>query len=280
MDVLNFDTLKSAIGLGVAGNFAGHLEQAGEASDFRNIKTTKEEEPKGLFPFYIPNDPGFLSTFPLSFDTMLLPKDERSERIQIEPEVALLCDVQYEGDKVKTLIPHSLAAYNDCSIRLPAEKISRKKNWGPHSKGMSQQVIPISSFSPESNIKFLRLACLLTRDGITEEYGVDSLLDDYSYFYQTLLDWTVEKINTQQSIGPLERISSLLSDSKPDTAIISIGATRYTEFGKKRYLKPNDVIYVIIYDTRVWSNPRDIIRVDSNGNEVSDVSVLCQTVIQ
>ena len=35
---LDFDELRSWFGFGVAGNFAGHLEQAGEAVDFVNVK--------------------------------------------------------------------------------------------------------------------------------------------------------------------------------------------------------------------------------------------------
>ena len=32
---------------GVAGNFTGHLEQAGEAVDFTNVKTKEAKAPKG-----------------------------------------------------------------------------------------------------------------------------------------------------------------------------------------------------------------------------------------
>ena len=49
-------------GFGVAGNFTGHLEQAGESPDFVAIKTAEHKAPKGVFPFYIPSD----STHPLS----------------------------------------------------------------------------------------------------------------------------------------------------------------------------------------------------------------------
>ena len=43
---------------GVAGNFTGHLEQAGEAKDFENVKTAEVNAPKALFPTYIPLAPG------------------------------------------------------------------------------------------------------------------------------------------------------------------------------------------------------------------------------
>ena len=42
------------IGLGVAGNFAGHLEQAGESADFVDVVVADQNAPKGIFPFYLP----------------------------------------------------------------------------------------------------------------------------------------------------------------------------------------------------------------------------------
>lgn len=39
------------IGLGVAGNFTGHLEQAGEDRDFVKIQTSEVHQPKAIFPF-------------------------------------------------------------------------------------------------------------------------------------------------------------------------------------------------------------------------------------
>ena len=39
---------RSVIGLGVAGNFAGHLEQAGEARDFVAVKVKDAKAPKAL----------------------------------------------------------------------------------------------------------------------------------------------------------------------------------------------------------------------------------------
>ena len=47
---------RNVIGLGVAGNFTGHLEQAGEASDFKDLVIEDPNAPKGVFPFYVPAD--------------------------------------------------------------------------------------------------------------------------------------------------------------------------------------------------------------------------------
>ncbi|TNI63014.1 hypothetical protein CF133_23230, partial [Aeromonas salmonicida] len=41
------------MGLGVAGNFAGHLEQAGEASDFVAVMVRDQFAPKAMLPFYV-----------------------------------------------------------------------------------------------------------------------------------------------------------------------------------------------------------------------------------
>lgn len=67
---------KHFIGLGVAGNFSGHLEQAGEAVDFSRVKTKEAIQPKAIFPFYIPSEDlgnyQFLATYPLSHDAIKL----------------------------------------------------------------------------------------------------------------------------------------------------------------------------------------------------------------
>ena len=60
---MNFEQM---IGFGVAGNFAGHLEQAGEAADFTQVKTENAIQPKAIFPFYVPSEKCWLS-FYLSF---------------------------------------------------------------------------------------------------------------------------------------------------------------------------------------------------------------------
>lgn len=45
---------KTIPSFGVAGNFTGHLEQAGEARDFVNMKTKDVNAPKAIFPTYLP----------------------------------------------------------------------------------------------------------------------------------------------------------------------------------------------------------------------------------
>ena len=134
---LELDDLEGWFGFGVAGNFAGHLDQAGEAGDFATV-VAKEGAPKGIFPWYVPGYDSFLGEFPLSHDALIVPKvNEDSDdwgqlNLQIEPEVGLACEVVWSGDTVVSLRPFALGAFNDCSIRRPgAPKISYKKNWGP-----------------------------------------------------------------------------------------------------------------------------------------------------
>ncbi|ALP39599.1 DUF5718 family protein [Aeromonas schubertii] len=239
------------MGLGVAGNFAGHLEQAGEASDFVAVMVRDKLAPKAMFPFYVPGHDGQLGVFPVSSDTLLLPEAAISgdEKVQIEPEVALLCQVEYRDGKVSALRPTGFGAYNDCSIRRPnARKISEKKNWGPCSKGLSATLLPIDGLQPGGLLDGYRIACYLQRDGELIPYGVDSAVVDYSYFHGRLVEWMCDKLNHQEDEGPAEYLLGLLEGAGyPSRLLVSIGATRYTDFGEHNFLAPGDVSCVVLY---------------------------------
>ena len=257
------------IGLGVAGNFAGHLEQAGEARDFKDLKLEDARAPKGVFPFYVPlPDSGarangaahnghFLHRFPISADHIRL--GSRDEKHQIEPEVSLLCDLAYggpDGARVVSLTPRFAMAHNDCSIRRAgAKKISEKKNWGPESKGTSRQAIAIDRFEKGGVLDHYRIASFLLRNGELHEYGVDSPVASYSYMYGELVAWLVRKLNEQVDEGPLENIARWLEVAgRPSQALISIGATRYTDFGETNFLEPGDESIVVVYDASRYSS--------------------------
>ncbi len=278
--------LKEVIGLGVAGNFAGHLEQAGEAESFNDVKVADAAAPKALFPFYLPNPKeemadSFLKTFPLSSDKEKFPENEPTANLQTEPELGLLLKINYDKDgKVLSLDPKYFGAYNDCSIRRPgAVKISTKKNWGSDTKGVSDNLITIDSFDANGKINSYRLACFLKRDGQLLDYGVDSAVRDYSYMYGRLLEWIVDKMNNQEDKGPAENIHRYLEVCNyPEYALISIGATRYTEFGETGYLKKGDVSYVVVYPEALsHSELREIIWTES-WKHLSNISVLKQEV--
>ena len=212
--------LQDVIGLGVAGNFTGHLEQAGEAANFEGVAV----RPKGVFPFYVPGGgEHFLHRFPLSTSRIQLPG--AADDLQMEPEIGLLCDLEYRGNEVAGIVPRQFGAYNDCSIRRPgARKISEKKNWGPASKGIAATLLPIDRFEPGGILDHFRLASYLLRSGELHAYGVDSAVTGYSYFHGRLLDWLLERVNTQADEGPLESIAGWLERAgHPKRALISIG---------------------------------------------------------
>jgi uncharacterized protein DUF5718 len=254
---INLADLRPWFGFGVAGNFAGHLEQAGEAADFVTVES-EGVAPKGIFPWYAPGQGGFLSEFPLSHDVIALPPDTPEFagplNLQIEPEVGLACRVVWGGDTVVTLQPFALGAFNDCSIRRPgAPKISHKKNWGPSSKGVARQFFDISDLTPDGPTATLRLVCFL-RDSSGEEhaYGVDSPLLGYSYYGEVLLDWIVERLANQKGSPetPLEDVKALMVEAgHPEHVLIGIGATNYTPLGESTFLSPGDEAIVRVYDT-------------------------------
>ena len=274
------------IGFGVAGNFAGHLEQAGEAADFVTVAVKEVTQPKAIFPFYLPNiNSGLLATYPLSSTNITPPND--ADNLQIEPEVALVCDVIYSTDvndghqTVSALIPRQFGAYNDCSIRKPhAKKISEKKNWGANSKGISDHLITIDHFSVGGVLDSYRIASFHYRDGEIHRYGEDSAVIGYSYFHNTLLDWIIERMNHQQDVGPTENIAELLAQSQyPTQAVISIGATRYTPYGETHFLQTGDTSIVVVYDGNRY-NAEEIMQMASTHDLANGegLSVLIQQV--
>ncbi len=249
---VSFD-LTQVIGLGVAGNFAGHLEQAGEAKDFLKVKVTDTTAPKALFPFYLPQptadmQDSFLKVYPLTNDTLVAPQGEE-DNLQIEPEIGVVFQIIYNDTSVVDLKPVCFGAYNDSSIRRAgAKKISEKKNWGANTKGFSAHQIPLDNFAKDSLVSSYRISCYLERDGALVEYGVDSAARDYSYMYEKLVAWMIDKMNHQQDEGPAEHIWHYLEVcNRPQYCLVSIGATRYTDFGEHNYLKVGDTSIVVVY---------------------------------
>ncbi|MCR5400293.1 MAG: DUF5718 family protein [Treponema sp.] len=271
---------------GIAGNFTGHLEQAGEADSFKNVKTSSENEPKAVFPTYIPYKdeaiPEFLNIFPFSSRTIVFPEEnDQEQNLQIESECAIVFDVVWENDKISALKPLAFAAGNDCSIRRKGlSKISWKKNWGANTKGFSSNSIPLDSFSPDGNISKYRIKSFLIRAGSLYEYGEDSRISDYSYIYQKLLDWLVKKINEQTDFESAENVLSYLQKSaNPSKIMVSIGATRYTDFGQKNFLKKGDFAAVILYPEDKYSGKdiEDLLR--KKDCSASDISFLLQEIV-
>lgn len=270
---------KSFIGLGVAGNFALHLEQAGESADFKDILTEDPNGPKGMFPFYVPNREGQLGLYPISSDTIFLP--DEACNVQPEPEVALICDFEYDSEgNITDITPKFFGAYNDCSLRKEgAAKISHKKNWGTASKGLSSTLIPIDTFEKGGVMDTYRIASFLRREGMLMRYGEDVELLGYSFFYGKLIEWMKKQINTQSDFGPLEQIREYLRDAKnPKQAIISIGATRYTRFGEINFLQEGDEVIVVVYDNAKYCTNPILSMANRNTFESEGISALVQRV--
>ncbi len=251
MSQIPYPKLEAVLCLGVAGNFAGHLEQAGETPDFVNVKTQHASAPKGLFPYYIPNHSGFLGQDPLSSTQITYPKQlADNAHLQAEPEVCVLFNVTYQNGLVSTLKPEGFAAFNDCSIRKPgAKKISEKKNWGADTKGISSQFIALSQFAKGCELDAFNIASFLKREGKIHAYGKDSSVLTYSYFHQQLIEWIIDKLNTQEDFGPLENLREhIQTANQPQQILISLGATTYTEFGENLFLQPGDELFFYVYD--------------------------------
>jgi len=272
--------LKNFIGFGIAGNFAHHLEQAGEASDFVDVKVDDENAPKGIFPFYLPNSESFLGKYPLSSNTIIHPRTEDGN-LQMEPEVALICDLQYENGKVVDMVPNFFTAYNDCSIRKEnAKKISEKKNWGEETKGISSDILPIDSFSKAGVMDNYHIASFLKRDGKVYQYGEDSAVVTYNYFHEQLKNWIIEKLNNQKDGGPLEDLNTHLKDcNQPEGMIISIGATSYTDFGESTFLEIGDEVFIYVYDSNIYKFDDIIAHANSDDKmKLSNCSFLNQKI--
>ena len=282
---------KKFLGLGIAGNFALHLDQAGEAEDFKDVITADEAAPKGMFPFFLPRMQNpvnqaeltakkILTTYPLGADNIKLPAD-KTLNVQAEPEVGLVCDLEYTVGQLSRVTPRYFGAYNDFSIRVKgAQKISDKKNWGHETKGFSNNIIKIDKFSQGGNIDNYSICSFLRRDGEVHAYGEDVELTGYSYFHEKLTDWILNQLNTQENFGPLEPINEYIhACDNPKEAIISIGATRYTEYGEHTFLQAGDESIVIVYDATKLSNADVVEMVKTSHYDNTNMSVLAQKVI-
>lgn len=286
---MNFYDTNDIPCFGVAGNFTGHLEQAGEAADFKNVKTLEQNAPKAIFPTFLPKKeansasnasviPDFLTIFPFDPKRIIFPKGE--EKLQIEPECAIIFDATWQEDQLVELKPLSFGASNDCSIRKQgAKKISEKKNWGSCTKGFSENQIAAYGFESGCLLDDYRIASFLIRNGEVYDYGENSAVRDYSYIYKKLTDWMLDKFNNQQNEGPAEDIHSyLLAAGHPSRILVSIGATRYTTWGESNFLQNRDKAVVVVYPESKYTHEQ--IKKMAETGDFSDrsISALIQTV--
>lgn len=259
-------------GFGIAGNFAGHLEQAGEVKDFASLKQTSEG-PKGMFPFYLSIEGHFLSTDPVSSSRLALPE---GAQVQGEPEVALACELHYGPGNAIKVKPWAFAAFDDASIRREgAPKISHKKNWGCGSKGLASSWIELpEGLDSGSALDGYRIASFLGREESWSAYGIDSPVAGYTLYGPSLVEWIEQKLSSQTDQGPLEDLPALLSMAgRPEHAVITIGATRYTALGESTYLQPGDGFAVAVYDPAKIDAAR-LPELCSRGESINGLSLL------
>lgn len=256
-------------GIGVAGNVAGHMAQAGEAGQ----ESHSAQKPAALFVYYVPPHPYTVSDFqadkrrleefPVTYAVIEYPKLPGACKVQVEPELGLLVDIVYSKDrkKVDHLVPRRVAAFNDCSIRSleGANKLSMKKNWGHASKGISLRSFPIDSFAPGTFVDHLALVSYMKRDGEVYQYSVKAPARNYLLFHQPLLDWIVEQMNEQKDTDKWEEIwPQLQQGDYPTSSWIALGAGEYTDYGSTHFLKPLDEIVVVVYDERQMPDGPDM----------------------
>lgn len=245
--------LNPLFGLGIAGNSAGHLQQTGE---IKGLCTNDDAaKPQALFPFFVVNaKEDNLSCMPYSTNQLRLPK-EPDALVQMEAELALKLAVVYgaEGD-IKQLTAISMTVVNDATYRnAKVCKLAEKKNWGLATKGIAEHEIVIDKFKDGGELDHFRLCGFHQSNGQWQLCGQDTGITEYTYFYQELLQWILKQIHQQQDKGVLHNIQNLLSQANyPEQILISIGATRYSDYGEKHHLSFGDQLVVALYDSRSY----------------------------
>ena len=97
---------------------------------------------------------------------------------------------------------------------------------------------------------------------------------------EKLTDWMLNQLVTQEDFGPLECIEEyILACDNPTQAIISIGATRYTEYGETTFLKTGDEVIIIVYNKEEISHENVVESVKNKSYDKKTMSVIAQKVI-
>ena len=86
-------------------------------------------------------------------------------------------------------------------------------------------------------------------------------------------------MNNQPDQGPMNNIAELLQQADyPIQAIISIGATRYTEFGEKNFLQKGDVSIIVVYNGTIYTEQQIALMAEDLAFP-DDISTLIQEVV-
>jgi len=283
-------------GLGVAGNVAGHMAQAGEA-DAAAEDAPAAKTPAAIFTFYAPHPHTVdasetevlmrLSQFPVTNAVIRYPQIEGAGNVQVEPEMGLYVDIVYSKDekRVERLVPRRIAAFNDCSIRKldGSQKLSEKKNWGEASKGISLRSFRIHSMAPGTLVDELVLVSYIKRGDQVHQYSVDAPAKNYLMFHEPLLDWIIDRINNQATEDKWEAIfPEMVESDYPTSMWIALGAGEYTEWGSTNFLQAKDECLVLVYNTKTYPegpSAEQIAELFSEHDAPKDVIALHQTFI-
>ena len=88
----------------------------------------------------------------------------------------------------------------------------------------------------------------------------------------------IDKFNTQEDCGPLEEISQFMTNAKNAKGLlIASGATAYSQFGKRNFLKKGDELFIYVYNARIYSHQEIVNNIDSDIS-LSECSKLHQVI--
>ncbi|WP_413700337.1 DUF5718 family protein [Psychromonas sp. KJ10-10] len=273
----NKSKMEPLLGLGIVGNSAGHIQQTGESKGLTKIGDINK--PQALFPFYIPNaEEKYLSELPYSETHLSLPKTVNA-KVQMEPELALKLALTYgQQGEITGLRAISISVINDATYRnANITKLAQKKNWGALSKGLANYEIEIDSFTSGCQLDHFRLCGFHKHHDKWQLCGDDVALNDYSYFYEKILDWLKTQIQTQQEHALLHNIQELLTQTGcPENIIVSIGSTRYSNYGETHQLFSGDQTAVVLYDSRTYAlaDVVSLLEYDKDLNKLSNEKMI------
>ncbi|MEH0759080.1 hypothetical protein H4F20_05260 [Vibrio sp. 16] len=227
------------LSLGIIGNFSGHLSGA------ENVE--ENALPNGIFVIDCSQDHTITSGHSLSYPT-------QGSNVDIEPEFVLRCQVEYQDQKVHSLMTTHISIGNDVTIRNLAgsTKISQRKSWGIHSKGINRHWWNVSRLSPANYDENIKLVSYIERDGHLHLATPSVSCTELKVFYCHLMAWMVGRINHQADEGMYEEIlPKLRALGYPKELILYTGAPNYTEWGEAQFLEPNDKVHIAAYNARL-----------------------------
>lgn len=227
--------LKECLILGVVGNYAKHLEQAKEEEFFKSLKVDKNK-PKGIFVIYSKDCNSFLNRFCVD-NTYLTYKDN----LQAEAELALLCEAEYKNNLLSSLKVTHFCAFNDASLRIDENFISKKKNFSTSSKACGNFI----EFTNFDDLAKYSISSFVYKDNNEYEYGSKESVKDYLCYADELLEWICKNVNEQKNEASLEELLPYFKN-QPKHILISIGATPYSEYALNNFLKVGDKIKIIV----------------------------------